>query len=93
MGGFTRLRNEDFRQEHAVAEGFMRSVVVPEHDDPLRMAKHFFWQRLFSGAEIPVASVAVENEDVAVFAEDLDRLAGVGALVEQVAAWLRIVGN
>ena len=52
-----------------------------------------FWQRLFSGAEIPVASVAVENEDVAVFAEDLDRLAGVGALVEQVAAWLRIVGN
>jgi hypothetical protein len=93
MGGFTRLRNEDFRQEHAVVEGFMRSVVVPEHDDPLRMAKHFFRQRLFSGAEIPVASVAVENEDVAVFAEDLDRLAGVGALVEQVAAWLRIVGN
>ncbi len=42
MGGFTRLRNEDFRQEHAVVEGFMRSVVVPEHDDPLRMAKLYF---------------------------------------------------
>ena len=41
-----------------------------------------------------MASVAVENEDGAVFAGDLDRLAGVGALVEQVAAWLRIVvGN
>ena len=32
-----------------------------------------------------------EDEDGAVFAADLDRLAGVGALVEQVAAWLRIV--
>lgn len=53
MGGFTRLRNEDFRQEHAVAEGFMRSVVVPEHDDPLRMAKHFFGSGFFLARRSP----------------------------------------
>ena len=41
-----------------------------------------------------VASVRIEDQDGTVFAADLDRLAGVGALVEQVAAWLRIVvGN
>jgi len=41
-----------------------------------------------------VASIPVEAEDGTVFAADLNRLARVGALVEQVAAWLRIlVGN
>ena len=38
-----------------------------------------------------VASIAVEDEDGAVFAGDLDRLAGFGALVEQVELLLRIV--
>jgi hypothetical protein len=48
----------------------------------------------FSGAALSVASVGIEDEDGTVFAADLDRLAGVGALVEQVAAWLCIVvGN
>ena len=48
----------------------------------------------FSGAVRSVASVGIEDEDGTVFAADLDRLARVGALVEQVAAWLRIiVGN
>jgi hypothetical protein len=46
---------------------------------------------VFSGAALSVASVGIEDEDGTVFAADLDRLAGVGALVEQVAAWLRIV--
>ena len=49
----------------------------------------FMW-----GAALSVASVGIEDEDGTVFAADLDRLAGVGALVEQVAALLRIVvGN
>ena len=37
-----------------------------------------------SRAVLSVASVGVEDEDGTVFAGDLDRLAGVGALVEQV---------
>ncbi len=53
-----------------------------------------FWQRVFVGAALSVASVGIEDEDGAVFAGDLDRLGGVWALVEQVAVWLRIVvGN
>ena len=38
-----------------------------------------------------VASIAVEDEDGAVFAGDLDRLAGFGALVEQVELLLRVI--
>ena len=38
-----------------------------------------------------VASAGIKDEDGAVFAGDLDRLAGFGALVEQVEARLRIV--
>ena len=53
-----------------------------------------FWQRFFSGVAISVASVEIEDEDGTVFAADLDRLAGVGALVEEVETRLRIVvGN
>ncbi len=41
-----------------------------------------------------MASVEIEDEDGALFAGDLDRLAGVGALVEEVETRLRIVfGN
>ncbi len=43
-----------------------------------------FWQRFFLA--VSVASVGIEDEDGAVFAADLGRLARVGALVEQVAA-------
>ncbi len=50
-----------------------------------------FRQRFFSGAVLSVASVGIEDEDGTVFAGDLDRLAGFGALVEQVETWLRIV--
>ncbi len=46
---------------------------------------------VFSGAVLSVASVGVEDEDGTVFAGYLDRLAGVGALVEQVESRLRIV--
>ena len=54
----------------------------------------FFLAADLSGAVRSVASVGIEDEDGTVFAADLDRLAGVGALVEQVAARLRIVvGN
>ena len=53
-----------------------------------------FSAAVFSGAALSVLSVEIEDEDGTVFTADLDRLAGVGALVEQVAAWLRIVvGN
>ena len=50
-----------------------------------------FRQRFFSGAVLSVASVGIEDEDGAVFAGYLDRLAGGGALVEEVETWLRIV--
>ena len=69
---------------------FMRSSVVRDNDEPLRFAKHFFGSG-FSGAVLSVASVGIEDEDGTVFAGDLDRLAGFGALVEQVETWLRIV--
>lgn len=51
-----------------------------------------FSAAVFSGA-VPVVSVGVEDEDGAVFAADLDRFAGVGALAEQVEAGLRLVGR
>ena len=38
-----------------------------------------------------MASVGIDDEDGTVFAADLDRLAGVGALVEEVETRLRIV--
>ena len=47
----------------------------------------------FSGAGLSVASVQIEGEDGTVFAGDLDRLAGVGALVEQVETRFPIVGR
>ena len=80
----TLLRTGDFRQEDAVAARFMRSSVVRENDHPLPIAKHICLAAVFSGAVRSVASVGVEDEDGTVFAGDLDRLAGVGALVERV---------
>ena len=50
-----------------------------------------FSAAIFSGAAVSVGSVGIEDEDGAVFAGDLDRLAGVGALVEEVETRLRIV--
>ena len=70
----------------------MRSSVVRDNDDPLRFAKDFS-AAVFSGAVLSVASVGVEDEDGTVFAGDLDRLAGVGALVEQVETRFPIVGR
>ena len=65
-----------------------------EHGRPLRFAKHICLAAVFSGAVPSAASVRIEDQDGTVFAADLDRLARVGALVEQVAAWLRfVVGN
>ena len=58
---------------------------------PSALPSGLFWQRFLSGAVMSVASIAVEDEDGAVFAGDLDRLAGFGALVEQVEPLLRIV--
>ena len=40
-----------------------------------------------------MASVGIEDEDGTVFARDFDWLAGLGALVEQLDAWLVIVGR
>jgi len=50
-----------------------------------------FRQRFFSGAVLSVPSVGIEDEDGAFFAGDLDRLAGGGALVEQVETRFPIV--
>ena len=50
-----------------------------------------FLAAVFSGAVLSVASVGIENENGTVFEGDLDRLAGFGALVEQVETRLRIV--
>jgi hypothetical protein len=46
---------------------------------------------VFSGAARSVASAGIKDEDGALCAGDLDRLAGGGTLVEQVEARLRIV--
>jgi len=73
----------------SVAAKFMRSSVAREDGRPLRWAKLYFRKFLaavFSGAALSVASVGIEDEDGAVSEGDFDRLAGVGALVEQVAA-------
>ena len=77
-----------------VVVGFMCSSVVCENDHPLRYAKHFFGSDFYSGAALSVLSVEIEDEYGAVFAADLGRLAGVGALVEEVETPFRIVvGN
>ena len=60
-----------------------------EHDRSLRWSKLYFSKFLavaFTGAELSVASIGIKDEDGAVFAGDLDRLAGGGALVEQIDA-------
>ena len=54
-------------------------------------AKSFLLAAVFSGAALSVASVGIEDEDGTVLAGDLDRLAGVGALVEEVETRLLIV--
>ena len=43
----TLLRTGDFRLEDAVAEGFMRSSVGRENEDPFRCAKHSFGSGFF----------------------------------------------
>ena len=63
--------------------------VVSEHGRSLRWPQLYFSKFLavvFFGAELSVASVGIKDEDGAVFAGDLDRLAGGGALVEQIDA-------
>jgi len=52
-----------------------------------------FLAAVFSDGALSVVSVGIENEDGTVFAADLDRLAGVGALVEQVEARFPFVGR
>ena len=69
-------------------------ALLAQHGCPLHWAKRYFREYLagvFSGAALSVASVGIEKEDGAVFAGDFDRLAGGGALVEQVEALLRVV--
>jgi hypothetical protein len=83
----TQLRTGVFPKLDAVAESFMRSIIDRENLDPIRPDELYlrqtnFRQRLFSGAALSVASVQIEDEDGIVFAADLDRLAGFGALVE-----------
>jgi hypothetical protein len=68
----------------------MRSNIFRHNSDPLRCIKHFRGSGFF-GAALSVVSVGIEDEYGAVFATDLDRLAGVGALVEQVETRLGIV--
>jgi hypothetical protein len=76
------------RNEIAALMGLFRSMAIRS------AVPSTFSAAVFSGAAVSVGSVGIEDEDGTVFAADLDRLAGVGALVEQVAAWLRIVvGN
>jgi hypothetical protein len=94
MNSSALLREADIRGWVSVAAKFMRSSVPREHGRPLRWAKLDFRKVLaavFSGAALSVASVGIENEDGAVSAGDLDRLAGSGALVEEVETRLRIV--
>ena len=84
------LRTEDFVGQNVVAAKFICSSAVRESDHPLRCAR-LFWGAVFSGAVLSVASVGIEDEDGTVFAENLDRLAGFGVLVEKVGSCLRVV--
>jgi hypothetical protein len=68
----------------------MRSNIFRHNSDSLRCAKHFRGSGFF-GAALSVVSVGIEDEYGSVFAADLDRLAGVGALVEAVETRFRIV--
>ncbi len=80
----TLLLKGDFPRLEAVAARFMRCGDGREDGRPLRFAKHICLAAVFSRAVRSVASVQIEDEDGTVFAGDLERLAGVGALVEQV---------
>ena len=63
--------------------------MVSEHGRSLRWPQLYFSKFLavvFTGAELSGASVGIKDEDGAVFAGDLDRLAGGGALVEPIDA-------
>ena len=80
----TLLLKGDFPRLEAVAARFMRCGDGREHGRPLRFAKHICLAAVFSGAVPSAASVRIEDQDGTVFAADLDRLARVGALVEQV---------
>ena len=84
------LRTGDFVGRNLVAAKFICSSAVRESDHPLRCAR-LFWGAVFSGAALSVASVGIEDEDGTVFAENLDRLAGFGVLVEKVGSCLRVV--
>jgi len=90
MGSSARFREEILRlictrNEINVLIGLFRSMAIRS------ALRSLFLAAVFSGAALSVASVGIEDEDDAVCAGDLDRLAGFGALVEQVAVWLRIV--
>jgi hypothetical protein len=93
MGLSTRVREGNFRvifgrMEIGALIGLFRSIAVrPAWPSILRQRFLGFFEPWR-----PVASVGIEDEDVAVFEGDLDRLAGVGALVEQVEAWFPFVG-
>ena len=84
------LRTGDFVGQNVVAAKFICSSAVRESDHPLRCAR-LFLAAVLSGAELSVASVGIEDEDGTVFAENLDRLAGFGVLVEKVGSCLRVV--
>ncbi len=68
----------------------MRLNIFRHNSDPLRYAKHFRGSGFF-GAALSVLSVGIEDEYGAVFAADLDRLAGFGVLVGKVGSCLRVV--
>ena len=82
MGSSTRGREGNFpgifgRNEiNALIELFRSMAIRPA-------LPSFILAAVFSGAARSVASIAVEDEDGAVFAGDFDWLAGVRALVEQ----------
>ncbi len=84
------LRTRDFVGQNVGAAKFICSSAVRESDHPLRCAR-LFLAAVFSRGALSVVSVGIENEDGAVFAADLDRLAGFGALVEKVGSCLRVV--
>jgi len=90
MGSFRRGREGNFRgnfgrnEINALIELF-RSMAIRSALPSRFFGSGFFW------CALSMASVRIEDEDGTVFAADLDRLAGAGALVEQVELLLRIV--
>ena len=77
---------------HALLSLFA-SMSLPSEWPSTFLSGRFWIVRIQAAGTLLRALITIEDEDGAVVAWDFDRLAGGGALVEQIATWLPIVGR